>query len=95
MLAYSRVAGRQRKVYRATDKSWAAIEAPAIVTGGCDPVHPTEVSKRLHFLLPISDYHDPVVTTEEWDSVFNVVPYPEVSILQGERIPPCAGMYCS
>ncbi len=73
---------------RATDEQWASIEVPSIVTGGCDPVHPTIAAERLHRLLPNSSYHEPVVTLKEWDSVFNVVPYPEVSNLQGERIAP-------
>lgn len=72
----------------ATDEQWASIEASALVTGGCDPIHPTATGERFHRLLPNSNYHDPVVTAEEWDSVFKVVPYSEVSNLQGERIAP-------
>ena len=60
----------------------------AIVTGGEDPVHPTATAQRLHRLLPNARYHDPVVSLAEWDKVFNVVPYPEVSNLQGARIAP-------
>ena len=73
---------------RATEQQWASIEVRAIVTGGADPMHPTSVAQKLHRLLPNSRYHDPVVTLEEWDKVFNVVPYPVVSDLQGERIAP-------
>ena len=32
--------------------------------------------------------HDPVVNLEEWDKVFNILSYPEVSDLQGARIAP-------
>jgi pimeloyl-ACP methyl ester carboxylesterase len=73
---------------RATAEEWASIEVPAIVTGGVDPVHPTQVAQKLHALLPNSRYHDPVVTLEEWERRFNVVPFPQVSDWQGERIAP-------
>lgn len=73
---------------RLSEVEWRALAVPAIVTGGADPVHPTVAGERIHNLLRNSDYHAPVVTTEEWDRVFNVVPYPEVSNLQGERIAP-------
>lgn len=73
---------------RATDAEWASITLPSVVTGGCDPVHPTEAAERIHLLLANSSYHEPVVTLEEWDAVFNVVPYPKVSDLQGARIAP-------
>ena len=73
---------------RASEAQWASIEVPAVVTGGCDPVHPTEAAERIHRLLPNARYHDPVMTRAVWDSVFNVVPYPEVSDLQGARIAP-------
>jgi len=73
---------------RANDEDWASIKAPAIVTGGADPMHPTVAAQRIHQLLPNCRYHDPVVTLEEWDKVFNVLPYPQVSDLQGARIAP-------
>lgn len=73
---------------RAGDAEWSSIKAPAIVTGGADPMHPTAAAQRIHALLPNCDYHEPVVTLEEWDKVFNVLPYPEVSKLQGARIAP-------
>jgi pimeloyl-ACP methyl ester carboxylesterase len=73
---------------RASEAEWASIEVPASVTGGCDPVHPTEVAARIHRLLRNSTYREPVVTREEWDDIFNSAPYPEVSNLQGARIAP-------
>jgi len=73
---------------RATDDDWRSIKAPAIVTGGVDPVHPTEAAQRLHALLPNAAYHEPVVTVEEWDATFGVHPYPITSNLQGERLVP-------
>jgi 2-hydroxy-6-oxonona-2,4-dienedioate hydrolase len=73
---------------RASDEEWASIRVPAMVTGGADPMHPTIAGQRIHELLPNSRYHDPVVTLEEWDKVFNVLPYPQVSDLQGARIAP-------
>ena len=73
---------------RLDDAQWSSISVPAIVTGGEDPVHPTATAQRLHRLLPNAQYHDPVVSLAEWDKVFNVVPYPEVSNLQGARIAP-------
>jgi len=72
---------------RASEAEWASIEVPAIVTGGADPVHPTVAAQRIHTLMRC-EYHDPVVTLEEWDAVFNVLPYPQVSDLQGRRIAP-------
>jgi 2-hydroxy-6-oxonona-2,4-dienedioate hydrolase len=73
---------------RATAEEWASIKVPAITTGGVDPVHPTAVAQKLQTLLPNARYHDPVVTLEEWDRLFNVVPFPQVSDFQGERIAP-------
>lgn len=73
---------------RASDEEWASIRVPAMVTGGADPMHPTIAGQRIRELLPNSLYHDPVVTLEEWDKVFNVLPYPQVSDLQGARIAP-------
>ena len=73
---------------RASEEQWSSIKTPAIVTGGADPMHPTIAAQRIHKLLPNCSYHDPVVSLEEWDKVFNVVPYPQVSDLQGARIAP-------
>ena len=73
---------------RLGEAEWASIAVPAIVTGGCDPVHPTAAAERIHRLLRGSRYHDPVVTLAEWDAIFNTKPYPEVSNLQGARIAP-------
>lgn len=72
----------------ASDEEWSSITVPATVTGGIDPVHPTECAERIHRLLPNSDCHDPVVTAEEWNRLFGIVHYPIVSDLQGERIAP-------
>ena len=73
---------------RMNDTQWASIKTPAIVTGGEDPMHPTDAARRIHKLLSNSRYHDPVVSLEEWDKVFNILPYPKVSDLQGARIAP-------
>jgi pimeloyl-ACP methyl ester carboxylesterase len=71
-----------------SDEEWSSIDVPAIVTGGCDPVHPTAAAERIGALLPRCSVHAPVVTLAEWDKLFNIVPYPEVSNLQGARIAP-------
>jgi len=76
---------------RASEEEWTSITVPAIVIGGNDPIHPTRVAQKLHALLPNSRYHDPVVTSEEWSRLFNVVPFPQVSDFQGERIAPIWG----
>jgi pimeloyl-ACP methyl ester carboxylesterase len=73
---------------RLSDAEWRSITAPAIVTGGVDPVHQTVVAQRIGALLSNAAYHEPVVTLEEWDRIFNVRPYPEVAELQGARIAP-------
>lgn len=73
---------------RLSEDEWRSIRVPATVTGGVDPVHQTVAAQRIHGLLANSSYHDPVVTLEEWDAVFNVKPYPETSDLQGSRIAP-------
>jgi hypothetical protein len=73
---------------RASDDEWRSIQAPAIVTGGVDPVHPTDAAQRLHSLLPNCIYHDPVVTEKEWNAIFGVRPYPMTSNLQGQRLAP-------
>lgn len=73
---------------RLSESEWASIRVPAIVTGGADPVHPTVVAQHIHRLLPGSEYHEPVLTLEEWNKVFNVIAFPEVSDLQGARIAP-------
>ena len=72
----------------ATDDDWSSIKVPAIVTGGNDPVHPTVCAQRIRKLLSRSQYHDPVVSFEEWSRVFGIMHYPIVSDLQGERIAP-------
>jgi pimeloyl-ACP methyl ester carboxylesterase len=66
----------------------ASIKTPAIVIGGNDPIHPTEVAKNLHAVMPNCRYHDPVATPEEWAKIFNVIPFPQVSDWQGQRIAP-------
>jgi hypothetical protein len=73
---------------RLSDDEWRSIRAPATVTGGVDPVHPTVAAQRIHGLLRNSSCHPPVVTLAEWDAVFNVKPYPDTSDLQGARIAP-------
>jgi pimeloyl-ACP methyl ester carboxylesterase len=73
---------------RLSENEWRSIRVPAIVTGGVDPVHQTVVAQRIHGLLADGTYHEPVVTIDEWDAVFNVRPYPEVADLQGARIAP-------
>ncbi len=72
----------------ASTDEFASIQTPAIVIGGNDRIHPTEVAKNLHALMPNCRYHDPVLTLEEWTNVFNAIPFPQVSDLQGERIAP-------
>src|SRR6185369_9183878 len=42
---------------RLSEEQWNAIEVPATVTGGADPVHPTEAAQRIHGLLRNSVYH--------------------------------------
>lgn len=73
---------------RATEEQWASIKVPAIVTGGVDPIHPTAAAQKIHRLLPNARYHEPVVTEDEWNSLFGKVPYPQVADLQGQRIAP-------
>lgn len=73
---------------RARAEEWRSITAPTIVTGGVDPVHPTEAAQKLHALLPNSFYHEPLVTEAEWDATFGVQPYPITAKLQGERLAP-------
>jgi len=76
---------------RISEEEWTSITVPAIVIGGNDPIHPTQVAQKLHALLPNSRYHDPVATSEEWSRLFNVVPFPQISDFQGERIAPVWG----
>jgi pimeloyl-ACP methyl ester carboxylesterase len=73
---------------RLTPEEWRSISVPAIVTGGVDPIHPTETAQTIAKLLPNSRYHEPVVTEEEWNGLFGKVPYPKVADFQGERIAP-------
>lgn len=73
---------------RMSAEEFASIKTPAIVIGGTDPIHPTEVAKTLHALIPNCRYHEPVMTPEEWNSIFNVIPFPQVSDRQGARLAP-------
>jgi pimeloyl-ACP methyl ester carboxylesterase len=73
---------------RLTEEQWASIQVPTIVTGGADPIHPTDASQKLHRLLPNCAYHEPVVTLGEWNNIFGKVQYPKVSDFQGARIAP-------
>jgi pimeloyl-ACP methyl ester carboxylesterase len=66
----------------------ASIKAPTIVIGGNDPIHPTEVARNIHAVMPNCHYYDPVMTAEEWIKIFNIIPFPQVSDLQGARIAP-------
>jgi len=72
----------------ASADEFASITTPALVIGGNDPIHPAEVAKNLHALMRNCRYYDPVVTPEEWTKIFNVIPFSQVSDLQGERIAP-------
>jgi pimeloyl-ACP methyl ester carboxylesterase len=78
---------------KASAEELASIKAPSIVLGGTDPIHPTEVARTLHRLIPNCRYHDPVATSEEWTNIFNVIPFPNVSDFQGERIAPVWGEF--
>jgi pimeloyl-ACP methyl ester carboxylesterase len=74
---------------RLNDAEWASIKVPTSITGGVDPVHPTEAAQRLAKLLPNARYHDPIVTVAEWDAHFSDhIPYPTTSNFQGARIAP-------
>jgi pimeloyl-ACP methyl ester carboxylesterase len=74
---------------RLSDDEWASIGVPASITGGVDPVHPTEAARRLAKLLPNAHYHPPIVTEAEWEANFSdTIPYPTTSNFQGERIAP-------
>ena|SRR5579859_2833600 len=73
---------------RMSAEEFALIKTPAIVIGGTDPIHPTEVAKTLHALIPNCRYHEPVMTPKEWNSIFNVIPFPQVSDRQGARLAP-------
>lgn len=73
---------------RLSDEAWSSIRVPTIVTGGNDPVHPTICARRIHKLVPNSQYHEPVIAFEEWSKLFGHVEYPIVSDLQGKRIAP-------
>lgn len=72
----------------ATDQQWASIDLPAVVVAGCDPIHPTEAARKISQLMPRCQFHDPVVTLDEWNRVFGNNPYPVTSKLQGERAAP-------
>jgi pimeloyl-ACP methyl ester carboxylesterase len=73
---------------RLSADEWASIKVPTMITGGCDPTHPTAAAQLLHKLLPNSSYHDPVVTEAEWNDIFGKGHYPTTSDFQGERIAP-------
>jgi pimeloyl-ACP methyl ester carboxylesterase len=67
---------------------FASIKTPTIVISGNDLIHPMEVAKNLHAVMPDCRYHNPVMRPEEWTKTFNVIPFPQVSDLQGQRIAP-------
>lgn len=73
---------------RATDQEWASIKLPATVTAGADPIHPSDAARKIYSLLPNCEFHDPVISAEEWNGIFGKVPYPKVADLQGARIAP-------
>ena len=78
----------------ASDAEWASIKAPSIIVPGVDPVHSVEAGQRVHRAVPTSEFHDPVVTVEEWEAVAGgggpspLHPYTVTSKLQGERVAP-------
>jgi pimeloyl-ACP methyl ester carboxylesterase len=73
---------------RATAKEWQTIAVPAVVIAGNDAIHPAEAAQHLCRLMPNAQYHAPVVTVDEWEARFGVLPFPQVSDFQGERIAP-------
>lgn len=72
----------------ANAEAFASIKTPTIVIGGNDPIHPTEVAQTLRALIPNCRYHEPVMTPEEWNNMFNVIPFAQVSDQQGARLAP-------
>ena len=79
--------GAHLPVIGATEEELAAIKVPTVIVAGNDEVHTLSAAQNLHRLLPQSEFHDPPISTEEWDRLWEGPPE-ELGRVRAERAAP-------
>ena len=64
-----------------------AIKVPTVIVAGNDEVHTLTAAQNLHRLLPQSEFHDPPISTDEWDRLW-VGPPEDLARVRAERAAP-------
>ena len=79
--------GAHLPVIGATEEELGAIKVPTVIVAGNDEVHTLTAAQNLHRLLPQSEFHDPPISTEEWDRLW-VGPPEDLARVRAERAAP-------
>lgn len=79
--------GAGSPVIGATEEQLAAIRVPTTIVAGDDEVHTLAAAQALHKILPNSEFHDPVISREEWDPLFEGPPE-QLARVRAERAGP-------
>ena len=66
--------GADLPVIGATEEQLASIKIPTVIVAGDDDVHTLPAAQALHRLIAGSELHDPVITREEWDQLWEGPP---------------------
>ncbi len=79
--------GAHLPVIGATEEELGAIKVPTVIVAGNDEVHTLTAAQNLHRLLPQSEFHDPPISTDEWDRLW-VGPPEDLARVRAERAAP-------
>lgn len=79
--------GAHLPVIGATEEELGAIKVPTVIVAGNDEVHTLTAAQNLHRLLPQSEFHDPPISTDEWDRLW-VGPAEDLARVRAERAAP-------
>ena len=79
--------GAHLPVIGATEEELDAIKVPTVIVAGNDEVHTLTAAQNLHRLLPQSEFHDPPISTDEWDRLW-VGPPEDLARVRAERAAP-------
>jgi pimeloyl-ACP methyl ester carboxylesterase len=79
--------GAHLPVIGATEEELGAIKVPTCIVAGNDEVHTLTAAQNLHRLLPQSEFHDPPISVEEWDRLWEGPPE-DLARVRAERAAP-------
>ena len=79
--------GADLPVIGATEEQLASIRVPTMIVAGDDDIHTLTAAQNLHWLLLNSEYHDPVLAREEWNTLYGGPPE-RLAKIRGERAAP-------